>query len=40
VNLTRDARLQILNRDVVAHQLVQIAGPPLKLRGHMMSGKS
>ena len=34
VSLTRDARLQILNRDIVAHQLVQLAGPNLALRGH------
>ena len=40
VSLARDARLQILNRDLVAHQLIQLAGPNLVLRGHMMTGKA
>ena len=40
MSLTRGARLQVLNRDVVPHQLVQVAGPNLALRGHMMIGKT
>lgn len=37
VSRARYARLQILNRDIVAHELVQLAGPNLALRGHMMA---
>ena len=36
----RGADLRITNRDVVPHQLVQLAGPKLRLEGHMMTGKT
>lgn len=40
LSLIRGARLQVLNRDLVPHQLVQVAGPNLALQGHMMIGKT
>lgn len=40
LSLTRGARLQVLNRDLVPHQLVQLAGPNLALQGHLMIRKT
>ena len=40
LGVKRGADLRITNRDVVPHQLVQLAGPKLRLEGHMMTGKT
>ena len=38
LTLARGARLQIVDQDIDAHQLVQLAGPSLAIHGHMMMG--
>jgi hypothetical protein len=40
LDVAAGARLHIVNRDIVPHRLVQLAGPELALQGHMMVGKS
>ena len=40
LHLMRGAQLQITNRDIEPHELVQLAGRNLRLQGHMMPGLS
>jgi hypothetical protein len=40
LNLRRGARLVVLDQDVDAHKLIQLAGPKLALDGPMMMGHS
>lgn len=40
LKLSPGARLHVVNRDSVPQQLVQLNGPSLRLRGHMMPGMS
>lgn len=40
LKLSRGARLRILDQDIDPHGLVQVAGPKLAFRGHMMMGQS
>lgn len=39
LNLKQGAQLQLLDQDVDPHGLVQLAGPKLRLRTHMMMGE-
>ena len=39
LSLKRGARLQIVDQDIDPHGLVQLAGPRLNYRGHMMMGQ-
>lgn len=40
LNVAAGGRLHIVNRDIVAHQLVELAGSNLALTGHIMPGES
>ena len=40
LNLRRGARLRIVDQDIDPHGLVQVAGPKLSFKGHMMMGQS
>ena len=39
LSLKPGARLQLLDQDIDPHGLVQVAGPKLQLKGHMMMGE-
>ena len=40
VSFKRGTRLQVVNQDIDPHRLVQLAGPNLALREHMMMGQT
>lgn len=40
LNIKQGARLQIVDQDIDPHGLVQIAGPMLSIKGHMMMGQT
>lgn len=40
LDLSRGARLRIFDQDIDPHGLVQVAGPKLSFKGHMMMGQS
>lgn len=40
LNLGRGARVRIFDQDIDPHGLVQVAGPRLLFKGHMMMGQS
>lgn len=39
LNMRRGARVQIIDQDIDPHGLVQLAGPKLRITGHMMMGQ-
>ena len=40
LNLSRGARIRIVDQDIDPHGLVQVAGPKLSFKDHMMMGQS
>lgn len=39
VTMQRGGRLQLIDQDIDPHGLVQLAGPKVAIRGHMMMGQ-